>query len=227
MRWTASTAMLLLGFSLAGCKGAAYQPYTGPEKPAAAEQPTPPPQDANTQPPETQPEVKSPPEVAHVDAADVGKNVKASIRLTSRSFANGKPIPPMFTCDGFDGAPDLAWTGVPRGTASLAIIMVDPKGRNGVFTHWTLFNIKPSLTSLAAGQVPRGAAQGDNDFNQTGYGGPCPPYTDKAHRYEFTIYALKAELALTEGAPPDEVRDQINAVAIAKGRLRGTYRRRS
>ena len=225
MRWTASTAMLVLALSLAGCKGTAYQPYTGPDKPAAAEPPPPPPDTGDTQP--TQTEVKSPPEVEHVDPEDVAKDVKASIRLTSRSFANGRPIPPMFTCDGFDGAPDLAWTGVPRGTVSLAIIMVDPKGRNGVFTHWTLFNVKASVTSLAAGQVPRGAAQGANDFNQIGYGGPCPPFTDKAHRYELTIYALKAEIALMEGAPPDEVRDQINAVALAKGRLRGTYRRRT
>ena len=222
MRRTASIAMLMLGCALAGCK--AYEPYNGPGGAAAAEQPTPSQQDTDAEAPEAAPA----PEVEHVEPEDVAKKVKASIRLTSASFANRGSIPSMFTCDGFNGAPDLAWSGVPPGTASLAVIMEDPKGRNGVFTHWTIFNIKPTSTSLPAGQVPRGATQGANDFGQTGYGGPCPPYTaDKPHRYVFTIYALRARISLNEGAEPGEVRDQVNAVATAKGRLTGTYRRRS
>ena len=220
--------MLVLGCALAGCKGAAYEPYNGPGEPAAAEQPTPSQQDTEPeQAPEPPPQAEPAPEVDHVDPEDVAKDVKASIRLTSRSFANRGPIPPMFTCDGFDGAPDLAWSGVPRGTVSLAVIMEDPKGRGGVFAHWTIFGIKPTTTSLAAGHVPRGALQGTNDFHQTGYGGPCPPFTDKAHRYVFTIYALKGQLPLSGGAEPGEVRDHVNALATAKGRLTGTYRRRA
>ena len=229
MRRTACAAVLLLGFALAGCKGAAYQPYNGPEGSAGAQKPaaqgnagareeT---QTASTAEPEP------PPERNHVSAGDVGKGAKTKIVLTSRSFANRRPIPSSFTCDGFDGAPDLSWTGVPPGTAALAITMEDPKGPKGAFMHWTMFNIKPSITSLAAGQVPRGAVQGENDFHQIGYGGPCPSYTQSTHRYVFTLYALKAQISLTEGASPQDVRDEIDNAALAKGRLTGTYRRRS
>ncbi len=229
MRKTASTGILGLVLLLSGCKGAAYEPYNGPngaQPPAAAEQPSSAKQaDATQKTPEPDPQPV--PEREPVSIANVAKKVKASIQLTSRSFGNGGSIPSMFTCDGFDGSPGLAWSQIPAGTVELALTMEDRKAPHGGFTHWALFGLKPSLTRLAASQVPADAKQGMNDFHQTGYGGPCPGYTDATHRYVITLYALKAKVPLTDGALPNDVRDQIDGSAIAKGRLTGTYRRRS
>lgn len=234
MRRTASIGIIGLVLMLAGCKGAAYQPYNGPngaaEQPVAAEAPAAAKTGGATKPapaPAPEPEPEPAPEVDQIAMADVAKKVKASIRLTSRSFANGGSIPSTFTCDGFDGSPDLAWNGIPPGTVELAVTMEDRKAPHGGFTHWTLFGLKPSLSSLPAGRLPPGAHQGINDFNQAGYGGPCPGYTDGTRRYLITLYALRTRIPLTDGVPPNSVRDQIDGSAIAKGRLTGTYRRRS
>ncbi|MDQ6749134.1 MAG: YbhB/YbcL family Raf kinase inhibitor-like protein [Actinomycetota bacterium] len=228
MRRTASTAAVAFVLVLTGCK-TKYEPYNGPngaQPPPAAAQPSAASQASSaSQPSSAQP--SAPPPAPEPPRTPAPKHVPASIRLTSRSFANGGSIPSTFTCDGFDGSPDLAWSGVPAGTVELAVTMRDPKGRHGGFEHWALFGLKPSLTRLAANQVPPGAKQGMNDFHQTGYGGPCPGYTDATHHYVITLYAVNTQIPLTDDAPPGDVRDQVKGSTLAIGRLTGTYRRRS
>jgi Raf kinase inhibitor-like YbhB/YbcL family protein len=147
----------------------------------------------------------------------------ASISLTSPVLAQGRPVPSRFTCDGPDDPPPLRWSGVPPGTAELALLLEDQNAQGesgGPFVHWSLFGIPASAT-----QVPPGAKQGTNDFHQLTYGGPCPPDNDPAHRYVFTLYALRAPLDLPDGAPPTDLRAAIARAASAQGRLTVTYTR--
>ena len=145
------------------------------------------------------------------------------IAISSPAFTAGAAIPQRFTCDGDNLSPPLRWSGVPAGTAQLALVLEDDGARGesgGPFVHWSLFGIPPSAT-----QVPRGARQGTNDFHQLTYGGPCPPDNDPAHRYVFTLYALRAPLDLPDGAPPTDLRAAIARAASAQGRLTVTYTR--
>ena len=53
------------------------------------------------------------------------------MKLSSQSFSNGQPIPAEFaagSATGFGGNrnPHLAWSEVPQGTRSFALICVDP-----------------------------------------------------------------------------------------------------
>jgi Raf kinase inhibitor-like YbhB/YbcL family protein len=147
------------------------------------------------------------------------------IRLTSTAFAQGATIPVRFTCDGEDVAPPLEWTGVPAIARSLALLLEDPDAPDGTFVHWTLFDLAPSTTALRAGATPAGAREGKNSFGDEGYGGPCPPEGDRPHRYRFILYALRSELGLDAGAPPEDVRAAIDGQAIARGLLRGRFGR--
>jgi len=56
----------------------------------------------------------------------VSPTTVTTLRLTSPAFGNGQPIPPEYTCVGDDVSPPLAWTGVPAGTAELALVVRDP-----------------------------------------------------------------------------------------------------
>ena len=163
------------------------------------------------------------PQAATTPTTAARTSVPASISLTSPVLAQGRPVPRRFTCDGLDDPPPLRWSGVPPGTAELALLLEDQTARGesgGPFVHWILFGIPPSAT-----QVPRGGTNGTNDFHQLTYGGPCPPDNDPAHRYVFTLYALRAPLDLPKGAPPADVRAAIGRAASAQGRLTVTYTR--
>jgi Raf kinase inhibitor-like YbhB/YbcL family protein len=152
-----------------------------------------------------------------------GLSVPASIGLTSPVLASGRPVPRRFTCDGQDDTPPLRWSGVPAGTAELALLFEDMNARGETgdpFVHWSVFGIPASAT-----QVPRGAKRGTNDFHQLDYNGPCPPQNDPAHHYVFTLYALRTPLGLPEGSPPADVRAAIARAASAQGRLAVTYTR--
>lgn len=151
-------------------------------------------------------------------------SVPAGIRLTSPVLAEGRPVPSRFTCDGPDDPPPLRWSGVPAGTAELALLLEDrdSRGDSGApFLHWSLFGIPPSVTQVPGG----GGKPGTNDFHQLTYGGPCPPDNDPAHHYVFTLYALRAPLDLPDGAPPDDLRAAIGRSASAQGQLHVTYTR--
>lgn len=141
--------------------------------------------------------------------------------LTSPAFGEGAPIPEQYTCDGENDSPPLEWTGVPEGTVELLLTLLDPDAPDGVFTHWTLFSIDSSSLGVAGGGVPEGARQGQNDFGETGYGGPCPP-PGPAHRYVFTLGALAEPSELAPGAAPSAV-DASMQQAFATTTLTGSY----
>jgi Raf kinase inhibitor-like YbhB/YbcL family protein len=147
------------------------------------------------------------------------------IRLTSPAFAPNAPIPARFTCDGDGVSPPLEWSGVPEGTRSLALLMEDPDAPDGTFVHWALYGIAPATTGLRQGAVPADAREGENSFGDEGYGGPCPPEGDEAHRYVFTIYALQSNPDLDPGASPAQVRTAVADNAIARGRLTARFGR--
>lgn len=124
-----------------------------------------------------------------------------TLTLTSSAFAAGAEMPGKLTCEGTDTSPPLAWTGVPAGTRSLALIVDDPDAPDPAaprmtWVHWVLYNIPPATTALAEdaarGHLPSGAREGTNDWQRTGYGGPCPPIG--RHRYFHKLYALDTEL---------------------------------
>ncbi len=102
------------------------------------------------------------------------------MNIQSDSFAPDSPIPASYAFCQPDPAshvtlapnrnPHLAWTGVPEGTRSLALIVVDPDAptvpdnvnKEGQvvprelpradFHHWVMIDLPPSCTGIAAGE---------------------------------------------------------------------------
>lgn len=143
--------------------------------------------------------------------------------LTSTAFSEGGAIPRIHTCDGDDASPPLAWTGVPGGTVSLALVVDDPDA--GGFIHWLAYAIDPAAGSLPAGVsgVEDGISEGINSFGNLGYGGPCPP--SGTHRYVFRLLAL--DVNPTFSGPPEA--SALNAATaghiLGEATLTATYRR--
>lgn len=151
-----------------------------------------------------------------------------SLTLSSSAFTDGAAIPALYTCEGNDTSPPLAWTDPPAGTRSLALISDDPDAPGKTWVHWVLYNLPPSARMLPAGvpttqELPDGARQGVTDFGRTGYGGPCPP--SGTHRYYFKLYALDTMLALSSEATKAQVESAMKGRILAQTQLMGTYRR--
>lgn len=149
--------------------------------------------------------------------------------MTSDAFANGRPIPSSFTCDGNNASPPLRWSGVPRNAKSLALTVFDTDAPNGGFVHWVIYDIPASAPGLGAGipaqpKLNDGSEQGKNGTGQVGYHGPCPP-SGPAHHYYFRLYALNNQPNLPPGATMTELNQAIRGHVIAQGQLMGTYGR--
>lgn len=145
------------------------------------------------------------------------------MQLTSTAFAEGGQIPKLYTCNGSDYSPPLAWQDAPTGTKSFVLICDDPDAPVGMWDHWLLYNIPSTVTSLPEHLKipPSGALEGLNSWNKTGYGGPCPP--DREHRYFFKLYALDTQLQFPN-APVKTVLEQALAGHIlAHATLMGRY----
>ena len=132
-----------------------------------------------------------------------------SLNLISSAFADGAGIPALHTCDGSDVSPPLSWSGLPPATRSLALIVDDPDAPDPAapqttWVHWVLYNLPADAAGLPQGvsahQLPGGTREGSNDWQRTGYGGPCPPIG--RHRYFFKLYAL--DVLLPDLGTPDK-----------------------
>ena len=152
--------------------------------------------------------------------------------LTSSAFQSGGEIPSVHTCEGKDASPPLAWSGVPSGAKSLALIVddpdaPDPKAPKMTWVHWVLYDIPPAATGLpaaaAAKELPAGTREGQNDWKRTGYGGPCPPIG--RHRYFFKLYALDTVLPDLGAASKAKLEKAMESHVVEKAELVGTYQK--
>ena len=148
--------------------------------------------------------------------------------LTCPAFTDGAAIPAVYTCEGRDVSPPLAWTEPPSGTKSFALISDDPDAPGKTWVHWVVYDLPAAARALPEAyppddERPDGTRQGMTDFGRIGYGGPCPP--SGTHRYEFRLYALDARLALPAGAVKSQVETAMQGHVLAQARLLGTYRR--
>jgi Raf kinase inhibitor-like YbhB/YbcL family protein len=155
-----------------------------------------------------------------------------SMTLKSSAFIHQTEIPKRFTCDGLDVSPALSWLKLPQNTKSLALIVDDPDAPDPAapkltWVHWLLYNIPPTVSELpgnvAPGDLPKGTLQGKNDWQQTGYKGPCPPIG--RHRYFFKLYALDTELPDLNSPNKAPLEQAMAGHIIDQAELIGTYKR--
>lgn len=152
----------------------------------------------------------------------------SDMQLSSTAFADGERIPKRHTGDGDDVSPQFAWSGVPEGTRSFAMICHDPdapliKSGSYGFVHWVLYGIPGSERQLAEGVG--GHVRGVNDFGDEAWGGPMPPEGHGTHRYFFWLFALDDEPELDAGLTLWELLAEIEANVIGMSRVMGTYSR--
>ena len=149
-----------------------------------------------------------------------------SLGLTSTSLQDGR-FPAALTCEGINTSPPLGWGAPPAATKSFALILNDPDFPEGSFVHWVLFNLPSRSRSLSASlptqeELPNGTRQGKNDFDNIGYGGPCPTGT---HHYIFMLFALDTNLALRSGSTRAQLDEAMKGHVLARGTLTATYSR--
>ncbi|MHB8109007.1 MAG: YbhB/YbcL family Raf kinase inhibitor-like protein [Syntrophorhabdaceae bacterium] len=143
--------------------------------------------------------------------------------LESSAFKNNGTIPNLYTCDGKDINPPLTIRNVPAGAKSLVLIVDDPDAPAGIWVHWVVWNIDPSIKEIPENSVPAGAMQGRNDFKKTNYGGPCPP--SGTHRYFFKAYALDTTLNLKNNSTKQDVESAMKGHTLAESQVIGLYKR--
>ncbi len=151
-----------------------------------------------------------------------------ALKLIVGAFPDGGAIPKLHTCEGADLSPALEWTGAPAETQSFALIVDDPDAPVGTWNHWLLYDIAPTVHSLAQGFKPgQTGISGTNDFGKPGYGGPCPPKGHGVHRYYFKLYALNVpSLGLKGGAKRAELDRALKSRILAEAQYMGRYERK-
>lgn len=146
-----------------------------------------------------------------------------NMKITSTAFEHEGIIPAHYTCDGDDVNPHLAFSDVPAGTQTIALIMDDPDSPTGTWLHWSVWNIPADTRGVGEAALPVGAVEGTTTFGDAGYGGPCPH--QGTHRYFFRAYALDTALDLPAGAPRADFERAMEGHIIAEAELMGRYGR--
>jgi Raf kinase inhibitor-like YbhB/YbcL family protein len=156
-----------------------------------------------------------------------------NMQLSSSAFANNTDIPAIHTCEGRDQSPPLAWSAVAAGTKSLALIVDDPDAPDPAapkmtWVHWVVYNLPPGITGLVAGAsgsgLPPGTHEGLNDWQRSGYGGPCPPIG--CHRYVFKLYALDITLPALKTPTKAGLEKAMQGHILAQSELVGLFRKK-
>lgn len=155
-----------------------------------------------------------------------------TITVQSHAFRDGDKIARKHSMEGQNVSPDLEWSGVPAEAKELIVMMEDPDGLAGNFSHWLVYNISPDTGQLPEGiepvpqpSMPKGIMQGKNSFARIGYGGPLPGPGSGVHHYFFRVFVLDRTLGLAPGLDKEDIQNAMRGHVIARGHLMGTYER--
>lgn len=155
------------------------------------------------------------------------KSKGALMVVSSPVFADGGPIPDIYTAYGKGFSPPVMWTPV-QGAKSYVVVIEDPDApRPAPFVHWIVYDIPMTVTALddpSQGAVlPEGARQGMSTAGSAAYAPLKPPVGDKAHHYHVQVFALDAAPQLS-GTP--DLAQVVRAMAghvLADGETVGVY----
>jgi hypothetical protein len=181
-----------------------------------------------------------PPEALPTDTAMPPSPAPApELTISSAAFAPGEEIPVRHSCFAENLSPPLAWSGLPEGTVSLALVVDDPDSQPPGFVHWVVYNLPATTFGLpegvpTQGELDDGTLQGTNGFapfegqtfpsgatiNGVGYAGPCPP---GRHHYVLTLYALDTVLELAAQATADQILTAMQGHILTQALLVGVF----
>src|ERR1700758_4958597 len=147
--------------------------------------------------------------------------------LATKNACSDKQRTP--NCVGENISPPLAWSSVPDGTKSFALLLFDPEGRApaGV-SHMVVYGIPADVKGFAEGELSKPSDKFVGGKNLMGVGiyfGPgMPPNTDW-HHYTWTIVATDLDpKALQPGLTREELaaalKDHVKGAAGLIGRFR-------
>jgi Raf kinase inhibitor-like YbhB/YbcL family protein len=139
--------------------------------------------------------------------------------IKSAAFEANKEIPKKYSCHGEGINPPITIEKTPKETKSLALVIDDPDAPSGTFDHWVVWNIAPSMSTIAEDSVP--GTEGLNGIRQRGYTGPCPP--SGTHHYFFKAYALDIELSLGGNSAKKDLEKAMQGHILAQGQLIGLF----
>jgi Raf kinase inhibitor-like YbhB/YbcL family protein len=157
---------------------------------------------------------------------------EASFALASAAFDHGGRMAVRFTADGAGLSPPLHWSGLPRGTASLALLVEDVDAPfPQPLVHLLLHGLSPDLSGLAEGSVPQRMARsrlfsaGRNSFGHRGWLPPSPIPGHGPHRYVFQLFALSRPFAPVRILGRGALRMELRRSALGYGQTIGAYER--
>ena len=161
----------------------------------------------------------------------------AALSVTSLAFADHAPLPEKYTADGAGVSPSLAWSGLPNGTLSVALIVEDADSPTPQpLVHAIVVDLGSDETALAEaalsdsdridnGGSSSGLHLGLNSLLQAAWLPPDPPPGHGVHRYAFQVFALDRRVELGARPGREALLDAIAAHGLASGCLIGTYER--
>ena len=160
---------------------------------------------------------KGGPPAGSVDTVAAAKPAEKSstFKLTSPAVKDGEALPVEFTGDGASASLPLSWTGIPKGTQSLVLIMhhLDPEGKTKIY--WLMYDIDPKTTSVAKNATDFGKMGMSTVHNRVEY---APPHSQGPgeKKYVLTLFALSAKPDLSKAESPITV-DPV--LATMKGKI--------
>ena len=161
----------------------------------------------------------------------------AALSVTSLAFADHAPLPEKYTADGAGVSPSLAWSGLPDGTLSVALIVEDADSPTPQpLVHAIVVGLGCDETALAEAalsdtdRIDLGDGRsslhlGLNSLLQAAWLPPDPPPGHGVHRYAFQVFALDSRVEFGTRPGREALLDAIAAHGLASGCLIGTYER--
>lgn len=107
-------------------------------------------------------------------------------------------LAPQYTCNRGNVSVPVRWSGIPQGTAELALFVVSFQPAHGkLIFDWAVAGLGPMLHSIPAGQLPARAVVGRNSFGEDGYS-ICPS-KGTTESYAVRVVALPRNLPERQG----------------------------
>lgn len=127
------------------------------------------------------------------------------MKIKSKVFKEGEPIPKEYTYDGEDVSPPLSFYNVPKNAEYLCLVCEDVDAPSKKpWVHWKII-FDGNLRKIGADFSRRESSQKKilhqyrNSWGNPYYQGPKPPKGKGAHRYYFTLTAIDKSKILIVG----------------------------